>query len=239
MADHQCQTVGVSQTISVIDAYRFLLFEQQLRTLYRARLRQLDRVAEPLLRFAAVVWLFHPFAALHRLGQTAALRLRSVPLDVMDWRPVTAVTVVPLSAPVEATAGELAAAATAAEESAEDVAPEPEATTPELPDTTAPDEPPEASEALISPEFSETFRIRKRPDHTGLDTTTGTAAPRRVGRKAIPGDVYAEQLREHLSVTNGKMPSARQVADLLSIGRDRARRVVAMLGAEQGGADEP
>jgi hypothetical protein len=185
-----------------------LLFEQQLGIVHRARLRQLDRVAEPLPRFGAVVWLFHPFGTLHRLSQIAASRLRSIPLDVMDWqRPLAAVTVVPLSTPVDEPAEELAEVAAEAKESAGDVAPEPEVLAPAVPETAAPTGEGTHDDAL---------RIHKR-----------------TGRAPVPDELYLVKLRELVAEAGDVVPSARQVARQLGIGQDRARRLVAMLSAEQ------
>ena len=61
------------------------LFELQLRGMHRSRLHKLERVTEPLPRFGLMVWIFHPFAALRRLSQISASRLRSVPVNVIDW----------------------------------------------------------------------------------------------------------------------------------------------------------
>jgi hypothetical protein len=57
--------------------------------------------------------------------------------------------------------------------------------------------------------------------------------PTRPGRKPIPDEVYASQLRQYLVATGEAVPSARQVADLLSIGQDRARRLVKLVGVER------
>jgi hypothetical protein len=54
----------------------------------------------------------------------------------------------------------------------------------------------------------------------------------RVGRRPIPDEHYAEQLKRHVAA-DGVVPSAREVARLLSIGQDRARRLVAQLGLEE------
>jgi Protein of unknown function (DUF2637) len=61
------------------------LFELQLPSQHRTRLHELGRVADPLPRFGLLVWAFHPIAALRRLSQISASRLRSVPLHVIDW----------------------------------------------------------------------------------------------------------------------------------------------------------
>jgi hypothetical protein len=42
-------------------------------------------VAKPLPRFGLIVWAFHPWAALRKVSQIAASRLRSVPVSVLDW----------------------------------------------------------------------------------------------------------------------------------------------------------
>ena len=56
---------------------------------------------------------------------------------------------------------------------------------------------------------------------------------RRAGRKPVPDEFYAAQLREHVAAAGGVIPPAREVARLLSVGQDRARRLVAMLSAEK------
>lgn len=166
------------------------LFELQLTSLHRERVQELGRGVRPLPKFGVVVWVFHPIAALRRLSQIAASRLRSVPVTVMDWQqPVgTAVTVVPLEPPVlEPEIG--AAAGEAGDVSVEPVAP------------------------MASP-------------------------PRRPGRAPVPDELYLARLRELIAEAEGVSPSAREVARLLSIGQDRARRLVVMLGAEQADGNE-
>jgi hypothetical protein len=49
-------------------------------------------------------------------------------------------------------------------------------------------------------------------------------------------EFYAAQLRELVAAAGGVIPSAREVARLLSVGQDRARRLVDMLNAERAGA---
>jgi hypothetical protein len=58
----------------------------------------------------------------------------------------------------------------------------------------------------------------------------------RAGRTPVPDELYLAKLREHVEEAGGVIPSAREVARLLSIGQDRARRLLALLQAEQ--ADE-
>jgi hypothetical protein len=58
-------------------------------------------------------------------------------------------------------------------------------------------------------------------------------APRRAGRKPVPDELYAVKLREYVRATGGVVPSAREVARLLGIGQDRARRLVTALGTAQ------
>lgn len=78
----------------------------------------------------------------------------------------------------------------------------------------------------------------------GLDIASESATarvdepPERAGRKPVPDEFYAVQLREHLAATDGEVPSARQVAQLLSIGQDRARRLAAMIGHDVGPEDQ-
>ena len=42
-----------------------------------------------------LVWAFHPFAALRRVSQISASRLRSVPLQVIDWAGAAAADALP------------------------------------------------------------------------------------------------------------------------------------------------
>ena len=165
------------------------LFELQLRSLHRIRLHELGRVAAPLPRFGLMVWAFHPFAALRRLSQISASRLRSVPLHVIDWTE----------------------AGTAASALPEEV----------------PDDAPDSVLVVAS-------------DGQPIEAGPGTEAvdsPKRAGRKPVPDEQYADQLREHVAAAGGAIPSAREVARLLSVGQDRARRLVAMLSAETECAD--
>jgi hypothetical protein len=63
------------------------------------------------------------------------------------------------------------------------------------------------------------------------DPSTAGAAPKRAGRKPVPDEFYAAQLQEYVQAAGGAIPSAREAARLLGIGQDRARRLVAALGA--------
>jgi hypothetical protein len=56
------------------------------------------------------------------------------------------------------------------------------------------------------------------------------------GRKAVLDQEYADAVREVVDGAGGSMPSARELARQLSIGQDRARRLVATLSAEQNGS---
>ena len=159
------------------------LFELQLRGQHRTRLRELGRVAEPLPRLGFLVWAFHPFAALRRLSQISASRLRSVPANVLDW----------------ADAG------------------------PRV-DAFAEDAPPEVPGDTLT--TSDGQPIEAAPDTEMADP------PKRAGRKPVPDEQYAAKLREHVAVADGVIPSAREVARLLSVGQDRARRLVALLSTE-------
>ena len=161
------------------------LFELQLRSQHRSRLHELGRVAEPLPRFGLMVWAFHPFAALRRLSQISASRLRSVPVDVIDWTGAgSAVGTLAGGAPLDAPGTVLVA----------------------VPD-----------ERSIEPDL-----------HTEV-----AEAIKRAGRKPVPDEFYAEQLRELVAADGGVVPSAREVARLLSVGQDRARRLVVMLCGDQ------
>jgi hypothetical protein len=164
------------------------LFELQLRSLHRARLHELGRVAAPLPRFGLMVWAFHPFAATRRVSQITNSRLHSVPLEVMDWT----------GAPGLMVTSETSALAQRAPV--------------ELPSGAgvgAPDVPPSATHLQVR----------------------DAGVPHRVGRRPVPDEYYAAKLRELVAAGGGITPSAREVARLLSIGQDRARRLVAQLDA--------
>jgi hypothetical protein len=62
------------------------------------------------------------------------------------------------------------------------------------------------------------------------------AAIKRPGRKVVPDQEYAYALRELVEGTRGSMPSAREVVRQLSIGQDRALRLLATLSAAQNGS---
>jgi hypothetical protein len=55
----------------------------------------------------------------------------------------------------------------------------------------------------------------------------------RAGRTPVPDELYLAKLREHVEEAGGVIPSAREVARLLSIGQDRARRLIGMLKEER------
>jgi hypothetical protein len=71
--------------------------------------------------------------------------------------------------------------------------------------------------------------MKARPSVAPVGITTPTA--RRRGRKGTPDEGYAQQLREAITANSGAVPSAK--ASTLSIGQDRARRLVAQLAVEQ------
>jgi hypothetical protein len=77
--------------------------------------------------------------------------------------------------------------------------------------------------------------VMSAPDVPSSEThlDVGEASvPRRVGRRPVPDEYYAAKLRELVAAGGGITPSSREVARLLSIGQDRARRLVAQLAAE-------
>ena len=160
------------------------LFELQLRSQHRSRLHELGRVAEPLPRLGFLVWAFHPFAALRRLSQISASRLRSVPVNVMDWAgaPVSVHELPGVPAAVPDHAVILAAAVNLDDERTHEDGP----------------------------------RIRQK-----------------VGRTPVPDELYLGKLRALVDDTGGIIPSAREVARSLSIGQDRARRLIAALKDEK------
>lgn len=55
----------------------------------------------------------------------------------------------------------------------------------------------------------------------------------KAGRTPVPDELYLVKLRELLAEAGGVVPSAREVARSLSIGQDRARRLLAALEKEQ------
>jgi hypothetical protein len=56
---------------------------------------------------------------------------------------------------------------------------------------------------------------------------------RKVGRSPVPDELYLIRLRELIAENEGVVPSIRQVARKLSIGQDRARRLLTTLKGEQ------
>lgn len=163
------------------------LFELQLRHLHRARVHELGRSARPLPKFGAVVWAFHPFAALKRVSQIAGSRLRSVPISVMDWT----------GAP---------------------------ASVHELPG--------------VSAEIADRPVLLAAPVEPVADCSQEDEAStqQKSGRAPVPDDLYLGRLQELVAENGGVVPSIREVARKLSIGQDRARRLVGMVGAERSNA---
>jgi Sigma-70 region 2 len=77
-------------------------------------------------------------------------------------------------------------------------------------------------------------RASERNGATPGTSPVGPAASMATSPTSRLGDnYYATQLRELVAANSGKIPSAREVARKLSIGQDRARRLVAALNAEQ------
>ncbi len=74
------------------------LFELQLRSWHRVRLRELGRTAEPLPRFGVLVWAMHPLGAHRKVNRIAGSRLDSIPVTVIDWHgaPATVRRITPL-----------------------------------------------------------------------------------------------------------------------------------------------
>ncbi len=64
------------------------------------------------------------------------------------------------------------------------------------------------------------------------DEGAANGSARRAERSPVPDDLYLAKLREHVAAAGGVIPSAREVGRLLSIGQDRARRLVRQLQAE-------
>lgn len=160
-----------------------ILFELQLRYLHRTRLHQLDQLAPSLPRFSLIVWVFHPFAALGRVSEIAASRLRSIPVTVMDW------TDAPIS--VRRSSG-----------AAIDV----------------PDHP----VILAAPvEPADALPVADEPRPRG-----------KAGRTPVPDELYLGRLQVVIADNGGEVPSIREIARRLSIGQERARRLVGMLDAE-------
>jgi hypothetical protein len=55
----------------------------------------------------------------------------------------------------------------------------------------------------------------------------------KAGRAPVPDELYVGKLRKLVTETEGVVPSIREVARQLSIGQDRARRLVGMVRAER------
>ena len=167
------------------------LFELQLRSVHRSRLRELGQVAEPLPRLGLLVWALHPLAALRRVHAITGSRLQSVPVTVMDW--TGAAVPADLTAPIY------------------------------VHDSPDPSVGRGASAALLSAPVEPTLELR----------TAGDLRTReRAGRTAVPDELYLTKLRALVAENGGDIPSARQVARSLSVGQDRARRLVALLVRE-------
>ncbi len=63
---------------------------------------------------------------------------------------------------------------------------------------------------------------------THEDAATGDIQ-QKAGRSPVPDELYLGKLRELIAEASGVVPSAREVARQLSIGQDRARRLIATL----------
>lgn len=174
------------------------LFELQLRSVHRSRLRELGQVAEPLPRLGFMVWALHPLAALKRVHAITGSRLQSVPVTVMDWTG---------AGPPVPTAG------TAPIYMHESPDPSVEGT---------------ANAALMPAPVESTL---------ALPIADESRTHERAGRTAVPDELYLEKLRALVAENGGILPSARKVARLLSVGQDRARRLIALLAAEQSSSD--
>jgi hypothetical protein len=66
-------------------------------------------------------------------------------------------------------------------------------------------------------------------DCTEEDAEEEVRARRKVGRSRVPDELYVVKLRELVDEAGGVVPSIREVARQLSIGQDRARRLIAAL----------
>jgi hypothetical protein len=62
---------------------------------------------------------------------------------------------------------------------------------------------------------------------------------RKAGRSPVPDELYLIRLRELVGEAGGVVPSTREVARRLSIGQDRARRLIAMLEKKQDKGNSP
>jgi hypothetical protein len=65
------------------------------------------------------------------------------------------------------------------------------------------------------------------------DVDEAVSAPQKAGRAAVPDELYPGKLRELVAESGGVAPSIREVARRLSIGQDRAGRLVGMVKAAQ------
>jgi len=70
-------------------------------------------------------------------------------------------------------------------------------------------------------------------EYAPVDTEEEVRMQRKAGRSAVPDELYLVKLQELVDDAGGVVPSAWAVARRLSVGQDRARRLVVLLGAEQ------
>jgi hypothetical protein len=175
------------------------LFDLQLRGLRRHQLDLVGRVAPTLPRLGLLIWVFHPFQAVHRVSQIAGSRLHSVPVTVMDWegapmsvRELTAVPAEVLDGPVVLAA----------------------------PVETEADEPDQDKAA--GPDDGCTYK----------NAAPAARTPPKAGRSPVPDELYLAVLRKLVEGSDDVIPSAREAARKLSIGQDRARRLLTALKDE-------
>jgi hypothetical protein len=69
---------------------------------------------------------------------------------------------------------------------------------------------------------------------TQEDAAEAVRTSAKAGRSPVPDELYLTKLRELVDEAGGAVPSTREVARKLSIGQDRARRLVGLLNVEPG-----
>jgi hypothetical protein len=199
------------------------LFELQLRSMHRDRLRETGRSAKPMPKFGVIVWVFHPWSAIKHLSRIAASRLRSVPVTVMDWEGVPGTVREPstvagevvreaelLSAPVEVEHEE-------ADESEAHGANQDE---------------------VVDLEVEQTQETADSTAGEAEDTEAEVTPRNKASRSRVPDELYMGKLRELVDEAEGVVPSAREVARKLGVGQDRARRLIVKLKGDNAGLVE-
>lgn len=189
------------------------LFEIEQKWTHREALREHGRVAPALPAFGRWAWLLHPAAVVRRVWVITAHRVASVPVDVLDWHAdqqsaAVLVAVEPAARPQLLSA---AASTTPALGSGPEVVPN---LGRELPFGSGR----EAESGASRAQRHKSARARRVRPEAPATRVAPDAAWLPAARAAVDGD---------------HMPSTRELARRLSVGRDRASRLRVLLAAEQ------